>query len=108
MNRRRSLVAVAALSLTVLSACGASAPPARELADEMIDTLTFGLDPVADEELIERRRECMHRELDEFSLTPEEAAGFEDLDDVAAKADGGNELALQVMDRFEESLASCR
>lgn len=95
MNRR--FVAVAALALTVLTACGASAPPARELADEMIDTL----------DVSDSVKECMHRELDEFSLTPEEAAGFEDLDDVAAKADGGNELALQVMARFEASLASC-
>ena len=96
MNRR--LVAVAALSLTVLTACGASAPPARELADEMIDTL----------EVSDAVKECMRDAVDDFSLTAEEATGFEDFDDVAAKADGGNELALRIMDRFEASLAACR
>lgn len=88
-------MAVAALS--VLTACGASAPPAKELADEMIDTLDVS-DSVKD---------CMHLEVEDFALTAEEATGFEDFDDVAAKAAGGNELALQIMQRFEDSLASC-
>ena len=95
MNRR--FVAVVALSSIVLAACGASAPPADELADELIDTLD-----VSDSD-----KECMHREVEDFSLTAEEAVGFEDLDDVATKADEGNELAQQIMQRFEDSLASC-
>lgn len=88
-------MAVAALS--VLTACGASAPPARELADEMIDTL----------EVSDAVKDCMHQEVEDFSLTEEEATGFEDLDDVAEKAAGGNELAQQIMQRFEDSLATC-
>ena len=95
MNRR--LVAVAA-AITVLSACGASAPPAKELANEVIDTLD-----VSDEV-----KACMHAEVADFSLTAEEATGFESFDDVAEKADGGNELAQQIIDRFEAALASCR
>lgn len=95
MNRRLVAVAVA---ITVLSACGASAPPAKELADEMIDTL----------EVSDEVKACMHAEVEDFSLTAEEATGFEDFDDVAAKADGGNEMALRIMDRFEAELASCR
>jgi hypothetical protein len=96
-NRRRAVV-VAVVSLTALAACSDPAPPAAELAGEMIDTLDVS-DAVKD---------CMHEAVDEFALTPEEATGFEDLDDVAAKADGGNQLAQQVMDRFEAELAACR
>ena len=89
---------LAALSLTVLTACGASAPPAKELADEMIETL----------EESDTVKACMHQQVAEFSLTEEQAQGFSDFDDVASKADGGNELALQILDDFESALASCR
>jgi hypothetical protein len=88
--------------LAVLSACGASAPPARELADEIIDTLEVDGVPVSD-----AIKACMHAEVADFELTPEEAQGFEDFDDVAAKADGGNAQALAILDRFEAALASC-
>ncbi|NNE12473.1 MAG: hypothetical protein HKN41_09545, partial [Ilumatobacter sp.] len=98
MSRRRSSAALAAVAVVVLSACGASAPPARELANEMVDTLEVS-DPV---------KECMHREIDEFRLTEEQAAGFSDFDDVAAKAAEGNELALQILGDFQSALASCR
>lgn len=91
----RLLVAVAALA--VLTACGTSAPPAKELADEMIETL----------DVSDAVKECMHQEVEDFSLTEQEATGFEDFDDVAEKAAGGNELALQIMQRFEDSLATC-
>lgn len=84
--------------MTVLSACGASAPPAKELAVEMVDTLDVS-DSVKD---------CMKREIEDFSLTEEQAQGFRDFDDVAAKADGGNELALQILGDFQDALASCR
>lgn len=97
MSHRRVLVAAAALSLTVLTACGASAPPAKELADEMIDTLDVSDDVKA----------CMHQAVADFALTEQQAQGFEDFDDVATKADGGNELALQIMADFEASLAAC-
>ena len=81
-----------------MAACGDPAPPASELAVEMIDTLEVSDDVKA----------CMRQAVDDFSLTTEEATGFEDLDDVAAKADGGNELARRVMERFEAALAACR
>lgn len=97
MSHRRSFVAAAALSLTVLTACGASAPPAKELADEMIDTLDVSDDVKA----------CMHQAVADFSLTEQQAQGFEDFDDVATKADGGNELAIQIIADFEASLAAC-
>ena len=63
----------------------------------MIDTL----------DVTEGVKVCMRQAVDDFSLTANEATGFEDFDDVAAKADGGNELALRVMDRFEAALAAC-
>ena len=97
----RSLLA--ALALTgMLTACGASAPPAKELADEMIDTLEENGTPVSDEV-----KACMHKKNDEFELTPEEAKGFKDLDDVASKAHGGNAQAKEILARYEAALASC-
>jgi hypothetical protein len=97
----RSLLAGVAL-VAVLSACGAAAPPADELANEMIDTLEKDGVPVSDEV-----KACMHGKVDEFALTEEEALGFEDLNDVADKAADGNEQAKRIMDRFEAELASC-
>lgn len=98
MKSRRPLLAFVTAAVVVLSACGASAPPAKELANEMVDTLDVS-DPV---------KECMHREIDEFSLTEEQAQGFSDFDDVASKAAEGNELALQILGDFQSALASCR
>jgi hypothetical protein len=83
--------------LTALTACGTSPPPAKELAHEMIDTLDVSADVKA----------CMHDTVTEFRLTDEQAQGFKDLDDVASKADGGNELAIGIMEDFEDALASC-
>lgn len=99
-NRRRVTLLVA-LSLSALAACGNPAPPAKELAVEMIDTLN-------ESENSENVKACMRQRVEEFTLTPEEATGFEDFDDVAAKADGGNVLAQQVIARFESQLAACR
>lgn len=96
-NRRRVTLLVA-VSLSALAACGNPAPPAKELAVEMIDTLNES----------ENVKACMRQRVEEFTLTPEEATGFEDFDDVAAKADGGNVLAQQVIARFESQLAACR
>jgi hypothetical protein len=94
---------LAGLAFTaVLTACGASAPPADELANEIIDTLEHDGVPLSDEV-----KACMHRKVDDFALTPEEAQGFENLDDVANKAADGNEQAKLIMDRFEAELASC-
>ena len=88
--------------MAVLTGCGASAPPAKELADEIIDTLEVDGVPVSDE-----IKACMHKEVDDFALTEQEAQGFSDLSDVAKKADAGNEQAKQIMQRFEDALASC-
>lgn len=84
----------------MLSACGASAPPARELAHEMIDSL----DPAEVDDTV---KACMHAKVDDFGLTEEQAQGFEDLDDVADKAAGGNELAINIITDFQAALASC-
>ena len=85
------------VSLGVVTACGASSPPARTLAHEMVDTLDVSDDV----------KDCMHDEVDAFALSEEDALGFTDLDDVAAKADGGNERAIQIMNDFQAALASC-
>jgi hypothetical protein len=97
----RSLLAAAGVAL-VLTACGAAAPPAKELADEMIDTLEQNGVPLSDEV-----KDCMHEAVADFQLTPDEAQGFDDLDDVAAKAADGQAQAIQIMDRFESELAAC-
>jgi hypothetical protein len=96
---KRQLLAVPALvvSLGALSACGASAPPAKELADELIDTL----------EVSDEVKDCMHEAVTDFGLSEEDAQGFSDLDDVAAKAADGQERAIQIMDDFQQSLAAC-
>lgn len=52
-------------------------------------------------------KDCMRQEIDDFSLTEEQAQGFSDFDDVASKADGGNELALQILGDFQAALAAC-
>jgi len=96
LRRSSSVLALVAGAL-VLSACGSGAPPAAELADEMIDTLD-----VSDEV-----KACMKAEVEGFELTEEEATGFADLDDVAAKAADGQAQAQQIMARFEASLAGC-
>ena len=102
MTSRRSIIALAAASVAVLSACTNSAPPARELALEMVDSM------VLLEEITEAEGECMRSEVESFSLTEEQAAGFSDFDDVAAKAADGNEQALQILGDFQEALATCR
>jgi hypothetical protein len=96
LRRSSSVLAVVAGAL-VLSACGSGAPPAAELADEMIDTL----------DVSDAVKSCMKAEVEGFELTEQEATGFTDLDDVAAKAADGQEQAKQIMARFEESLRSC-
>lgn len=63
----------------------------------MIDTL----------EVSDSVKECMHAAVADFSLTEEQAQGFSDFDDVAAKAAGGNELALNIMADFQDALADC-
>ncbi len=97
----RSLLAAAGVAV-VLTACGASAPPASELADEIIDTLEQNGVPLSD-----AVKDCMHKAVEDFQLTEDEAQGFDDLDDVASKAADGQAQAIQIMDRFESELAAC-
>ena len=96
---KRQLLAVTALvvSLGALTACGASAPPGKELADELIDTL----------EVSDEVKACMHAAVEDFGLSEEDAQGFSDFDDVAKKAADGQERAIQIMDDFQQSLADC-
>lgn len=100
MNRR-SIVAVAALSVGLLTACGASAPPGKELAVEMIESLD------EDDGITDDQKACMVDQVDAFALSEEDAQGFDDFDDVAAKAAEGNERAVQIMNDFQAALASC-
>lgn len=59
------------------------------------------------ENVSESVKDCMRQEIDDFSLTEEQATGFNDFDDVATKASEGNELALQILTDFQDALASC-
>jgi hypothetical protein len=94
---RRASVLVLAAGTLVLTACGDLAPPAKELADEMIDTL----------DVPDSVKACMKDRVEGFELTEQEAQGFTDFDDVAAKAAEGQEQAKQIMQRFQGSLAAC-
>ena len=103
MNRR-SIVAVAVVSLGFLTACGTAPPPADELAHEMIDAAK-GPDG---EQLSEAERDCMHDQVDDFELTDAEQEGFSDLDDVFTKAADGQEAAMEIVARFQADLTACR
>lgn len=94
---KRRFAAFAAVSLGVLTACGGYAPPADELANELIDTLAVN----------EAVKDCMHAVVDDFSLSEEDAMGFTDFGDVAEKAADGNERALQILADFEAALTAC-
>ncbi|HSH10422.1 MAG TPA: hypothetical protein VLA10_01445 [Ilumatobacter sp.] len=88
---------MAVVGVSLLTACGASAPPAKELADEMVETL----------DVSQSVKDCMHEAIANFSLTEEQAQGFKDFDEVATKAAGNNELAIGILAQFEAALASC-
>lgn len=102
---RRSLAAVVAASLSVLTACGASAPPGKELAVELIDTMDFGLDPETQADEIESIRDCMRTAVADFEIDPQE--GFSSFDDVAEKAADDQPRAVELMGEFEAALAEC-
>lgn len=97
MSVRRCFLPLAVVGVSLLTACGASAPPAKELANEMVETL----------DVDQSVKDCMHDKIANFSLTEEQAQGFEDFDEVAAKAAGNNELAIGILAQFEAALASC-
>lgn len=96
-SRRNTLAALAVVATGVLTGCGVSAPPAAELAFEVIDTLDVS-DSVKD---------CMRLVVADFQLTDDQAVGFDGLDDVASKAADGNAQAQNIMDDFEADLAAC-
>jgi hypothetical protein len=99
--RSRSVLAAVA-AIAVLSGCRASAPPARELANEMIATLERDGTPLSDSV-----KECMRGKVTDFRLTDAEQVGFKDLDDAAKKAADGQEQALDIIARFTAELKSC-
>ena len=98
------MLAVALVSLGFLTACGTSSPPTDELAHEMIDAAN-GTDG---QPLSEAERDCMHEQVDDFELTEDEQAGFDDLDDVFTKAADGQEAAMEIVARFQSDLTTCR
>lgn len=50
---------------------------------------------------------CMRERVEGFSLSEQDAQTFSDFEDVAKKANEGNERALQILSDFEIALASC-
>lgn len=58
-------------------------------------------------EITDEQQACMIEEVESFSLSEEDAQGFDDFDDVAAKAADGQERAVQIMNDFQAALASC-
>lgn len=88
------MVALVALAATGLTACGASAPPANELAIELIDSLE------ADKTLSATEADCMRDRVGEYD--------GETLDDLAERADSENAEALAELAQFQQDLADCR
>lgn len=84
------MVIAPALAVLTLTACGASAPPAKELAVEAIDSL----------DLPEEVKECMREHVESFE--------GELLDDIADRAASDNADALADLAEFEQALADCR
>ena len=84
----RSLAA-AVLAGVALAACSATAPPAAELAVEVIDTL----------EVDEDVKQCMRDEVAEF--------GESTLDEMAKLASEGDSRGVEGMDEFQAALAGC-
>lgn len=91
---RRSLAALAVLAATGLTACGASAPPAKELAVEAVDSL------VADGYINEREADCMRGKVEAYT--------GDELDNIAEAAAGNSAEGLEQLDQFQADLADCR
>jgi hypothetical protein len=87
--RSRSLLAALAVGTVVLTACGSSAPPAKELAIEVIETL----------EVTDTVKACMTAKVNEFE--------GEQLDSIAEAAEGGDQDAIAQLDEFQDALESC-
>ena len=84
----RSL-AVAVVAGVALTACGATAPPAGELAVEVIDTLEVGEDV----------KQCMRDEVAEF--------GESTLEEMAKLASEGDSRGVEGMEECQAALAGC-
>ena len=86
----RSVLAAVILSAGALTACGASAPPADELAIEVIESL----------DVSDSVKACMIAEVDTFAA--------EDLDQIAAAADDGDAEGLAAIAAFQAALEDCQ
>lgn len=86
----RSVLAAVIVSTGTLAACGASAPPANELAIEVIESL----------DLSDAVEACMLAEVDTFT--------DDELDQIAEAADDGDAEANAAMDAFQAALEACQ
>lgn len=102
MKSSRSFVVTMAGALSVLTACGASTPPTREVINELIDTAEQDGEPLTDDV-----KACMHEVADGFTLTDDDASNFNDLDAVFNRADEGDETANKIVERLGDELKSC-
>ena len=86
----RSFAVAVLVASGVLTACGASSPPAPELALEVIDTL----------DVSDSVKECMRQKVAAFDLADFEAINKAAADNVAAKD-------IEELNKFQDALASC-
>ncbi len=86
----RSFAVAVILASGVLTACGASAPPAPELALEVIETL----------DVSESVKDCMREKVAAFDVADFEAIKNAADDNVAAED-------IEALNKFEAALASC-
>ncbi|HUF98327.1 MAG TPA: hypothetical protein VMM60_09360 [Ilumatobacter sp.] len=93
----RSVLAAVIVSTGVLAACGASAPPANELAIEVIDSL---------QGVSETEKECMRAEVDKYE--GEDLDRFAELADQYEQGNTTDTSGAEEMDAFEAALAACR
>lgn len=91
---RRSLAALVAFAAAGLTACGASAPPAEELAIEVIDSM------LERGEITEATAECMTERVGEYE--------DDELDRIVENADAQDDAALEQLDQFQADLEACR
>lgn len=101
--KNRLFAVTAALSVSLLSACGSSNPPAAEIAEEVVDA----------QDLPDSVKACMHDVIDNFTLTDAEKASNvgTNLDEVSEKADSGSKeekaKAQAIIDRLQSDLTAC-
>lgn len=81
------------MAAVVLAACGTSAPPAKELAVEVIDSMELR------GEISEAAAACMRDKVEAYT--------GKQLDEIAERADAGNTEALAELDTFQADLAAC-